>query len=118
MSRKVLIVDDEVNIIYSLNLLLEKSGFDVYSANNGIEAVEQFKATQPDIILLDIMMPKMDGFATAKAIRALDKKSETKIIFLTARGTISDRMKAYELGGDDYIIKPFNNSDILEKIQP
>lgn len=115
-SKKVLIVDDEANIIYALNLLLTKSGYEVYKAQNGNEALKQFQEVNPDVILLDIMMPVKDGFDTAKEIRKLDKTSTTKIIFLTAKGTIVDKMKAYELGGDDYIIKPFNNLDILEKI--
>jgi len=115
-GKKILIVDDEENIIFALNILLSKSGHEVRHANNGNEAIEQYKLSKPDIILLDIMMPEKDGFETAKIIRELDKDSKTKIIFLTAKGTIIDKMKAYEHGGDDYIIKPYNNKELLDKI--
>lgn len=115
-GKKILIVDDEKNIIFALNILLRESGYEVSEALNGVEAIEKYKSFKPDIILLDIMMPEKDGFETAKIIRKLDRESNTKIIFLTAKGTITDKMKAYEHGGDDYIIKPFNNKDLLEKI--
>lgn len=115
-NKKVLIVDDEKNIIFALRLLLGKEGYTVESANNGIQAIKQFSEFKPDIILLDIMMPEMDGYDTAKKIRELDGESETTIIFLTARGTVFDKMKAYENGGDDFIVKPFDNQKILEKI--
>jgi len=115
-ARKVLVVDDEENIVYALRLLLSKSGFEVFHAYNGVEALEKYIKVKPDVVLLDIMMPIKDGFNTAKEIRDLDVQSTSKIIFLTAKGTIKDKMKAYEKGGDDYIIKPFNNSELLEKI--
>jgi len=116
-KKKILIVDDEENIIYAMLLLLKKEDYLVQSAKNGKDAVEVYKSFKPDIILLDIMMPIMDGYETAKLIRNLDTDSKTKIIFLTAKGTILDKMKAYENGGDDFIVKPCSNEKILEKIE-
>lgn len=115
-NRKVLIVDDEQNIVFALQLLLGKAGYMVESANNGLAAIKQYANFKPDVILLDIMMPKLDGYETAKQIREMDEKSETKIVFLTAKGTVFDKMKAYENGGDDFIVKPCTNEKILEKI--
>jgi len=115
-NKKVLIVDDEENIIFALQLLLNKAGYKVESANNGNQAIKQYANFKPDVILLDIMIPELDGYETAKQIRALDDKSETKIVFLTAKGTLFDKMKAYENGGDDFIVKPCSNEKILEKV--
>jgi len=116
-NQKVLIVDDEQNIVFALQLLLNKAGYKVESANNGLTAIQQYTNFKPDVILLDIMMPGLDGYETAKQIRKLDNKSETKIVFLTAKGTVFDKMKAYENGGDDFIVKPCSNEKILEKVE-
>jgi len=115
-TKKILIVDDEENIVFALQLLLNKAGYQVKSAYNGQTGIEQYNNFKPDVILLDIMMPELDGYETAKQIRALDDKSETKIVFLTAKGTLFDKMKAYENGGDDFIVKPCSNEKILEKV--
>jgi len=116
-NKKVLIVDDEENIVFALQLLLNKAGYKVESATNGLSGIRQYTNFKPDVILLDIMMPELDGYETAKQIRELDDKSETKIIFLTAKGTLFDKMKAYENGGDDFIVKPCSNEKILEKVE-
>jgi len=113
---KIMVVDDEENILISLTFLLEKEGYQVKSASNGMDAIELFKTYRPSIVLLDVMMPEMDGFTAASTIRALDTKSETSIIFLTAKGTKDDRRVGYLSGADDYVVKPFDNSSILEKI--
>lgn len=115
-KTKILVVDDEKNIVFALQLLLSKSGYEVITAYNGKDAIDLYMDTSPDVVLLDIMMPIMNGFETAKEIRELDKGSQTRILFLTARGTTTDKMTAYENGGDDYIIKPFDNKDLLDKI--
>jgi len=116
LSKKILIVDDEKHIVFALSLLLKKAGHNVKSASDGDIAIEVFTDFKPDIIFLDIMMPKLNGYETAKAIRRLDSSSATKIIFLTAKGTMFDKMKAYEYGGDDFLIKPCPNDKILEKV--
>jgi len=115
-KTKVLVVDDEENIVFAIRLLLTKSNYDVICAYNGEEAIEQYKKHLPSTVLLDIMMPIKNGFDTAKELRQLDIHSQTRIFFLTAKGTMQDKMTAYANGGDDYIVKPFNNKDLLEKI--
>jgi DNA-binding response OmpR family regulator len=117
MATKVLIVDDEENIVFSLSFLLKKEGFQIETAYNGNEAIEKYKKFKPDVILLDVMMPQLDGYQTAKKLRSLDIFSATHIIFLTAKGTIQDKQKGYISGADDYIVKPFENQQILEKIR-
>jgi len=115
-NKKILVVDDEENILISLTYLLKKEGFTVQTATNGKEALELFKQFKPQVILLDVMMPEKDGFSTAKDIRSIDKKSDTYIIFLTAKGTSQDKMKGYISGADDYVVKPFDNEILLDKI--
>lgn len=115
-GSKVLIVDDEPNIQLSLSFLLQKEGYSVETASNGIEAIEHFHSFAPDIVLLDVMMPEMDGYSTAEKLRALDETSKVHIIFLTAKGTKDDRKTGYLSGGDDYIVKPFDNQELLDKI--
>ncbi|MEM1136700.1 MAG: response regulator [Bacteroidota bacterium] len=116
MDKKVLIVDDEENILISLSYLLKKEGYTVKTASNGKEALESFKQFKPEIVLLDVMMPEKDGFSTASDIRQIDKKSETHIIFLTAKGTSQDKLQGYISGADDYVVKPFDNEVLLDKI--
>lgn len=113
----VLVVDDEENIVKSLSFVLSRAGHTVVTAASGLEAIEQYKVHRPTIILLDVMMPEMDGYQTARCIRALDAGSETSIIFLTALGTIVDRQQGYFAGADDYVVKPFDNQMILDKVQ-
>ena len=115
-NKKILVVDDEENILISLTYLLKKEGFTVQTATNGKEALERFKQFKPEVILLDVMMPEKDGFSTANEIRNIDKKSDTYIIFLTAKGTSQDKMKGYISGADDYVVKPFDNEILLDKI--
>ncbi len=115
-NKIILVVDDEPNILISIEILLKKEGFTVYCAENGEQAVHLFKEKNPDVVLLDVMMPIMDGFATAAIIRSLDVESKSKIIMLTAKGTPKDRMTGYSLGADEYIVKPFENQDLLNKI--
>lgn len=116
-NKKILIVDDEENIIFSISLILKKAGYIIDSAINGFEAVKKYKSFSPDIVILDIMMPEQDGYETAKQIRELDIHSTCQIIFLSAKGTSTDRIIAYSKGADDYIIKPFDNEELLDKIK-
>ena len=115
-SIKVLIVDDEENIRLSLSFMLKKEGYEVATASNGVEAIDVYRDFQPKIVLLDVMMPEMDGYATAEKLRLLDDHSEISILFLTAKGTVDDRRMGYMSGGDDYIVKPFDNENLLEKV--
>ena len=95
---------------------MEKSGYKVATATDGNIALEVYQKFKPDLVLLDIMMPKLDGFETAKKLKTIDVDSQLRILFLTAKSATLDKMIAYEKGGDDYIVKPSNNEEILEKI--
>jgi len=111
---RVLAVDDEERILNFLTSKLKISGYQVLTAHNGTEALEQAKAEEPDIILLDVLMPKMDGFETLKQLRTF---STTPVIFLTARGVDADRIKGLTLGADDYLSKPFNPDELVARIE-
>lgn len=114
MSAKVLIVDDDKNICELLRLYLEKDGYATVIANNGDEAVKAFNAQEPDIILLDVMLPKLDGWQVCREIR---KTSQVPIIMLTAKGETFDKVFGLELGADDYITKPFDSKEVVARIK-
>ena len=114
MSQKVLIVEDDNNIAELLHLYLEKEGFQTQVAKDGSKGVEFFRTFQPDLVLLDIMLPIMDGWAVLGKIREVDKK--TPVIMLTAKGETSDKVSGLELGADDYIVKPFEMKEVLARI--
>ena len=116
LSTKVLIVDDDPEIIEILNYNLVNSGFQVKSAFNGIEAVKIAKKFIPDIILLDVMMPEMDGIEACIKIKEIKKLSSTRIIFLSARGEDFTQNAAFDAGADDYINKPVKPKILLKKI--
>ena len=116
LSTKVLIVDDDPEIIEILNYNLVNSGFQVKSAFNGIEAVKIAKKFIPDIILLDVMMPEMDGIEACIKIKEIKKLSSTRIIFLSARGEDFTQIAAFDAGADDYINKPVKPKILIKKI--
>lgn len=103
MGTKILVVDDDRNICELLKLYLENDGYTVFVANDGQEAVEMFQSKAPELVLLDIMLPKMDGWQVCREIR---KTSNTPIIMLTAKGETFDKVLGLELGADDYVTKP------------
>lgn len=114
MQHKILIVDDDENICELLNLYLEKDGFDTVIANNGRQAVEYAEKYSPDLIMLDIMLPELDGWQVCREIR---KKSEVPIIMLTAKGETFDKILGLELGADDYVTKPFDTKEVIARIK-
>lgn len=117
MSKKILIVDDEMYILNILDFSLESEGFEVVTASNGEEALTKALEVQPDLIVLDVMMPKIDGF---EVCRALKNKAETKkipVILLTAKDRDKDREKGDEVGADVYMTKPFSPSRLIGQIQ-
>ncbi len=116
MSKKILLVDDEPSILLSLEFLMEQEGYDVYTATDGDEALQSVREKLPDLILLDIMMPKRDGFEVCQIIRANPEWKETKIILLTAKGREVDQEKGLALGADDYITKPFATRELIKKV--
>ncbi len=113
MSNHILIIEDDLNIAELIRLYLEKDGFRVSIAYDGKEGVDLFRETHPDLILLDIMLPKMDGWAVCKEIRKSDK---TPIIMLTAKDETIDKVTGLELGADDYIAKPFDMKEVIARI--
>ena len=114
MQHKILIVDDDENICELLNLYLKKDGFDTVIANDGRQAVECAEKYSPDLIMLDIMLPELDGWQVCREIR---KKSEVPIIMLTAKGETFDKILGLELGADDYITKPFDTKEVIARIK-
>ena len=113
MAKKVLIVEDDTNIAELLHLYLEKEGFETVVANDGGKGVELFRSFHPDLVLLDIMLPVMDGWSVLKKIRESDK---TPVIMLTAKGETQDKGAGLEGGADDYIVKPFEMKEVLARI--
>ena len=111
---KIMVVDDDRNICELLRLYLEKDGYTVVIANDGEEALVKFPAENPDLMLLDIMMPKLDGWQVCREIR---KKSNVPIIMITAKGETFDKVLGLELGSDDYVVKPFDPKEIVARIK-
>lgn len=115
-STKVLLVDDEPHILVAIEFLLQKEGYQVSKAQDGEKALEAMQQLHPNIVLLDVMMPGIDGFEVAKRIRAMPKFEHTRILFLTAKGTQNDRFQGYATGGEVYITKPFDNAELINTI--
>jgi len=113
MAKKVLVVEDDANIAELLRLYLEKDGFEVTIAGDGGKGVTEFENVKPDLVLLDIMLPVMDGWAVCREIRSMAK---TPIIMLTAKGETFDKVSGLEMGADDYIVKPFEVKEVLARI--
>ncbi len=111
---KILVVDDDLNICELLKLYLENDGYTVVTANDGAAAVETFQSKSPDLVLLDIMLPKMDGWQVCREIR---KTSSVPIIMLTAKGETFDKVLGLELGADDYVVKPFDAKEVMARIK-
>ncbi|KOY86514.1 transcriptional regulator [bacterium 336/3] len=114
---KVLIVDDEPNILMSLDFLMRKEGYDVLVARNGKEALESLENNEPDMVLLDIMMPDVDGYEICQYIRKQENLQNCKVIFLSAKAKEADIQKGYEAGADFYMTKPFSNKNLIGKVK-
>ncbi len=115
MPHNILIVDDEPNIVVPLQFLMEQKGYAVRVATSGEEAVAAAAEQPPDLVLLDIMLPGIDGFETCQRIRDLAGGDSIRILFLTAMGQDMDMAKGLSLGADDYIVKPFSNADVVAR---
>ena len=113
MAKTLLIIEDDGNIRELLRLYLEQEGYTVESASDGAEGLRAFKRIHPDLVLLDVMMPQMDGWQVIKEIRAISK---TPVIMLTAKGETFDKVSGLELGADDYITKPFEMREVIARI--
>jgi len=115
--HRILIVDDEPNIVLALELLMKKEGYEVHTVADGERAVQAAKELRPDVILLDIMMPKMDGYEVCQSIRSDVLLKDVSIIMLTAKGREVEREKGLALGADHYITKPFSTRQVVMKVR-
>ena len=115
--HRILIVDDEPNIVLALELLMKKEGYEVHTVDDGERAVQAAKELRPDLILLDIMMPKMDGYEVCQRIRSDVLLKDVSIIMLTAKGREVEREKGLALGADHYITKPFSTRQVVMKVK-
>ena len=113
MSQKIVVVEDDINIAELLRLYLEKDGFEVHIAHDGGEGLRLAESEKPDLVMLDIMLPVMDGWQVCKALR---KNSNVPIIMLTAKGETEDKVMGLEMGADDYIVKPFEVKELLARV--
>ena len=117
MSKRVLIVDDEPNIVISLEFLMKREGFEVSVARDGSEALERIRGERPDLVVLDVMMPKLNGFEVCQAVRADPALAQTRIVMLTAKGREAEMNKGLALGADAYIAKPFSTRDLVARVK-
>lgn len=117
MPQKILIVDDEPNIVLSLEFLMKREGFQVAVAADGDAALEQVQAFAPDLVLLDVMMPKKSGYEVCEILRADPARSAMKIVMLTAKGRDTEVAKGMALGADAYVTKPFSTKDLVAQVR-
>lgn len=117
MPKEILIVDDEPSIVVPIQFLMEQQGYSVLVAENGEDALDAIYKYKPDLILLDIMLPRIDGYEVCEIVRLNPEYRGTKIIFLTAKGREVEIAKGLSLGADAYIIKPFSNTELVAKVK-
>jgi DNA-binding response OmpR family regulator len=116
-AKSVLVVDDEPNIVLSLEFLMKQAGYRVRTAGDGESALLAIQSEPPDLVLLDVNMPRKSGFEVCEAVRANPKLKQVRIIMLTAKGRDIEREKGLALGADDYVTKPFATQDVVDKVQ-
>ena len=118
MSKKIILaVDDEPNILMSIEFILDMEGYEVHTARDGDDALEAAEQVRPDLILLDINMPRKDGYEVCRILRERENMAGTKVIMLTAKGQALERKKGLEVGADDYVTKPFSADELLSAIR-
>jgi DNA-binding response OmpR family regulator len=117
MTKRVLVVDDEPNIVTSLEFLMRRAGFEVTIARDGREAVAALDRPPPDLMLLDVMMPELDGYAVCEQVRARREWDGTRIVMLSARGRDAERDRGLSLGADAYVTKPFSTRELVEQVE-
>ena len=116
MSQKILVADDEPNIVISIEYLMKREGYTVLVARDGQEALDMIARDRPDLVLLDVMMPKKSGFEVCQAVRASEELQSIKILMLTAKGRDTDLAKGLALGADAYMTKPFSTRELVQKV--
>lgn len=117
MSKKILIADDEQNIVISVEFLMKREGYAVSVATDGEEALARIREDKPDLVLLDVMMPKKNGFDVCQEVRSDPAFAGTRILMLTARGRDTEVAKGLALGADGYMTKPFSTKDLVDKVR-
>lgn len=117
MTKRILIVDDEPNIVVSLEFLMKREGFEVAVAGDGEAALQAMEKLKPDLVLLDIMLPKMNGFEVCQTIRTRPEWQSVKIVMLTAKGRDTEVAKGTALGADAYMTKPFSTKDLIGQVR-
>lgn len=117
MAKKILIADDEQNIVISLEFLMKREGFDVVVATDGDEAVRRIRNEMPDLVLLDVMMPKKSGFEVCQEVKADPALQSVRILMLTAKGRDTEVAKGLALGADAYMTKPFSTRDLVARVR-
>lgn len=117
MGKKVLVVDDHQDAINILTLILKKGGYDPVSAKDGVEALQKINEENPDLVLLDVMMPKMDGYEVCQAVKANPGSRHIPILMLSAKTDPASKLRGRELGAADYLTKPINPTEILKKVK-
>ncbi|MDJ0861463.1 MAG: response regulator [Gammaproteobacteria bacterium] len=116
MSKRVLVVDDEPNILLSLEFLMTQAGYEVSTATDGEAALQAIEAGRPDVVLLDVNIPKRNGYQVCETIRANPAWGHVRVVMITAKGRDVEREKGLALGADDYIIKPFSTHEVVAKV--
>lgn len=116
-AKSVLVVDDEPNIVLSLEFLMKQAGYSVRTASDGESALQAIQDAPPDLVLLDVNMPRKSGYEVCEAVRADPKLKRVRIIMLTAKGRDVEREKGLALGADDYVTKPFATQEVVDKVQ-
>lgn len=116
-KKRILIVDDEVHIVELVRVCLEDSDYDIIEAYDGQEALQKAKSEHPDLILLDIMLPKMDGYEVCKALKSVDSTRSIPVVMLTAKGQEVDKVKGFQAGADSYMTKPFSPLRLLTELE-
>lgn len=117
MAARILIADDEANIVVSLEYMMRREGFEVSVARDGTQALEAIRREQPDLVLLDAMMPGMSGFDVCQTVRANDALRHTKILMVTAKGRDTDQARGLGVGADAYLTKPFSTKQLLSTVR-
>ena len=116
-GKRILVVDDEPHVIRSLTFVLSKEGYDVASAENGEDALAKIRALRPDLVFLDVMMPKKNGYEVCREVKKDSVLSDIRVIMLTAKGQESDREQGLGAGADEFLTKPFSPIGVVEKVK-
>ena len=116
MSKRVLLAEDELNIVESLSYLLERAGYEISVETDGRDALQTALSDTPDVLVLDVMLPGLDGYEILRQLRTDERTKDLPILMLTAKGQAEDRQTAFDLGADMFITKPFSNTDITDAV--